>query len=299
MSAIKAAIVGYGHIGKGALEALQAAEDFTLTGVIRRDPGGPQPAELQGIPVVSSIDDLPGTQVAILCAPTRQVPQMAEAYAQKGVHTVDSYDIHTGILGYRAQLAPIAKANNAVCVISAGWDPGSDSVIRALMQAMAPRGITYTNFGPGMSMGHSTAVKAMDGVIDALSMTIPTGTGVHRRMVYVQAQPGVDLAALEQRIKNDDYFIHDETHINFVPSIEALANVAHGVRIERSGVSGISHNQRLGFDMTINNPALTAQVMTACARACFKLAPGCYTTIEIPPVYLLPGSVDAWIGQLV
>ena len=35
------------------------------------------------------------------------------------------------------------------------------------------------------------------------------------------------------------------------------------------------------FEMRINNPALTAQVMVACARASMKLASGCYTLPEI------------------
>ena len=61
------------------------------------------------------------------------------------------------------------------------------------MQAMAPKGLTYTNFGPGMSMGHSVAAKAIPGVKDALSMTIPLGTGVHRRMVYVELERGMIL----------------------------------------------------------------------------------------------------------
>ena len=69
--------------------------------------------------------------------------------------------------------------------MAAGWDPGTDSVVRTLLEAMAPKGHTYTNFGPGMSMGHTVAVKAIPGVKDALSMTIPLGTGIHRRMVYV------------------------------------------------------------------------------------------------------------------
>ena len=85
-----------------------------------------------------------------------------------------------------------AKAHNAVSIISAGWDPGSDSVVRALLQAIAPKGITYTNFGPGRSMGHSVAVRAIAGVKDALSMTIPVGTGIHRRMVYVELEEGAD-----------------------------------------------------------------------------------------------------------
>ena len=47
-----------------------------------------------------------------------------------------------------------------------------------------------------MSMGHSVCAKSKSGVRDALSMTIPTGTGVHRRMVYVELEPGADFDAV-------------------------------------------------------------------------------------------------------
>lgn len=93
--------------------------------------------------------------MAILCTPTRSVEKFALECLELGVNTVDSFDIHGQILQLRKALDGAAKTHNAVSVISAGWDPGSDSVIRALMEAMAPRGITYTNFGPGMSMGHT------------------------------------------------------------------------------------------------------------------------------------------------
>jgi diaminopimelate dehydrogenase len=61
---------------------------------------------------------------------------------------------------------------------------------------MVPQGITYTNFGPGMSMGHTVVIKSFPGVENALSMTIPLGTSVHRRMVYVQLQAGVNFDEL-------------------------------------------------------------------------------------------------------
>jgi len=93
-----------------------------------------------------------------------------------------------------------------MAVISFGWDPGSDSVLRALLLAMAPRSITYTNFGPSMSMGHSVCAKSKTGSKDALSVTIPTGTGEHRRMVYVELEPDADLVTVEKAIKADDYF---------------------------------------------------------------------------------------------
>ena len=40
------------------------------------------------------------------------------------------------------------KKAGKVSVISAGWDPGSDSIVRVLMESLAPKGLTYTNFGP-------------------------------------------------------------------------------------------------------------------------------------------------------
>ena len=212
---------------------------------------------------------------------------------------MDSFDIHGQILQLRASLDKTAKENSAVSIISAGWDPGSDSVIRALLEAIAPKGITYTNFGPGMSMGHTVAVKAVAGVKNALSMTIPTGTGVHRRMVYIELQEGHDFETVANAIKTDDYFVHDETHVFQVDDVDSLRDMGHGVRMERKGVSGTTQNQLFTFDMRINNPALTAQVLVATARAALKQQPGAYTMIEIPVVDLLPGEKESWIKKLV
>lgn len=294
---IRVAIVGYGNIGRYALEAVQAAEDFELVGVVRRDPSNP-PAELQGYPVVSSIQELGQVDVALICSPTRQVETTAKAILERGINTVDSYDIHSGIVPLRASLGAVAKAHNAVAVIAAGWDPGSDSVVRTLMQAIVPKGITYTNFGPGMSMGHTVAVKAIEGVRKALSMTIPTGTGVHRRMVYIELEEGYNEAQVAEAIKQDAYFAQDETHVTVVPSVDDLIDMGHGVQMTRKGVSGKTQNQLLEFNMKINNPALTAQILVASARASMRLSSGCYTMLEIPVVDLLPGDREQWINKL-
>jgi diaminopimelate dehydrogenase len=227
------------------------------------------------------------------------VEKFALECLEMGINTVDSFDIHGLIVQLRSSLDAAAKKHNAVSIISAGWDPGSDSVIRTLMEAMAPRGITYTNFGPGMSMGHTVAVKAIDGVKAALSMTIPTGTGVHRRMVYIELEDGHDFQTVSQAIKADDYFAHDETHVFQVEDVEALKDMGHGVLMERKGVSGNTQNQLFKFEMRINNPALTAQVLAATARASMKQQPGAYTMIEIPVVDLLPGEKEVWIRKLV
>ncbi|WP_290448218.1 diaminopimelate dehydrogenase [uncultured Muribaculum sp.] len=299
MKKFKAAIVGFGNIGRYVLDALSEAPDFEVAGVVRRTPGGQQPSELNSYKVVADVAELGKVDVAILCTPTREVENYARQLLAQGVNTVDSFDIHTQIVDLRSSLDSVARANGTVAVISAGWDPGSDSVVRALMQAAAPKGVTYTNFGPGMSMGHTVAVKSKKGVKNALSMTIPLGTGIHRRMVYVELEPGVELSEVAAAIKADPYFASDETHVFQVPSVDEIKDMGHGVNMVRKGVSGKTQNQRFEFNMSINNPALTAQILVGVARASFKQAPGAYTMIEIPVVDLLYGDREELLRHLV
>ncbi|MDR0251241.1 MAG: diaminopimelate dehydrogenase, partial [Burkholderiales bacterium] len=187
------AVVGYGNIGKYAIEAIEASPDFELAGIVRREVGSEKPRELANVIVTNNISALGKVDAALLCTPTRSVSEQAKKYLKLGINTVDSYDIHTSFLELRRELMPVAKENNAVAIISSGWDPGSDSVIRTLLEACAPKGLTYTNFGPGMSMGHTVAAKSIDGVANALSMTIPLGTSIHRRVVYVELASGADI----------------------------------------------------------------------------------------------------------
>ncbi len=299
MKKIRVAIIGYGNIGHYVLEALQVASDFEIAGIVRRIGAENRPDELKDYPVVTNIRELKDVDVAILCTPTRSVESYAKDILSLGINTVDSFDIHTGITPLRKRLNEVAQAHEAVAVISAGWDPGSDSIVRTLLEAIAPKGITYTNFGPGMSMGHTVAVKVIPGVKAALSMTIPTGTGIHRRMVYIELKDGYEFENVATAIKADPYFVNDETHVKLVPSVDALLDMGHGVNLIRKGVSGKTQNQLFEFNMYINNPALTAQVLVCVARASKRQKSGCYTMIEIPVVDLLPGDREEWIGHLV
>ena len=298
MKKIRAAIVGYGNIGRYVLEALQQAPDFEVAGVVRRNPSN-VPAELAGYKVVADVMELEDVDVAILCTPTREVEKHARVLLAEGVNTVDSFDIHGSIADLRATLDPMATAHGSVAIISAGWDPGSDSIVRALMQAAAPKGVTYTNFGPGMSMGHTVAVKSKPGVKNALSMTIPLGTGIHRRMVYVEVEDGYAIDQIAKSVKEDPYFASDETHVFQVPSVDEIKDMGHGVNMVRKGVSGVTQNQRFEFNMSINNPALTAQILVGVARATMIERPGAYTMIEIPVIDMLYGDREELIRHLV
>ncbi len=297
----RVAVVGCGNVGRFAAQAILASRDLELAGIVRR----PEslclrvPPEFANTPVVASIESLGRVEVACLAVPTRQVPKYAEEILSLGINTVDSYDIHRELIHVKKTLDRVAREAGSVAVISAGWDPGTDSLIRVMLEIMAPSGITYTNFGPGMSMGHTTAVRAVPGVKDAISMTYPKGQGVHRRMVYVELDEGADFDSVREAIITDPYFSNDETVVTCTDSVGSLKDLGHGVMIERKGVSGVSSNQRFRFEMSINNPALTGQIMVGAIRAGLKQSPGAYTLPELPLIDFLQGDRDCLLARLV
>jgi diaminopimelate dehydrogenase len=293
---IKIAIVGYGNVGKAAIQAVREEPDMDLVGVVE-----PMDITLKegDIKIVKKISELSNVDVAVICAPSRSVPKIAAEIISYGINTVDSYDIHSGVLDLQKSLDAECKARKKSAITAAGWDPGTDSIVRGLLLAMAPRGITHTNFGPGMSMGHTCAVKAIKGVKDALSITVPAGMGIHKRLVYVELDGKETIDAVEESVKKDAYFIKDDTTVIEVKDISRLISVNHGVLIERSGVSGITHNQLFKYECKANNPALTSQVMVSSARAVTRQQPGCYTVIDIPIRDFLPEDRDSLIKSLV
>ncbi len=81
---IKAAVVGYGNIGDYVLETLRVTPDFEAVGLVRRNPKN-SPAEIGDLPVVDAIEKIPvKPDVAILCTPTRAVPDFAKKCLEQG-----------------------------------------------------------------------------------------------------------------------------------------------------------------------------------------------------------------------
>ena len=307
MEKIKVSVHGLGNIGKYVIEAIEASNDIECIGVVRRAASiGKNSLDLRGCSEYASIDELIKAKgkpnVALICTPSRHAYDDDSLYLRYGINTVDSFDIHEDIVSMVEKLDVIAKENNSVAITAAGWDPGTDSVLRAIFQAMVPVGTTFTNFGRGRSMGHSAAARAIDGVADAVSITIPIGGGRHSRLVYVVLEAGETLENVRARIAADAYFSKDPLDVRCVSSSDELALVcdaSHGVFMERTGASGLTSNQKMTFDMRIDNPALTAQVMVSCARASTRLSSGSYTMIDIPPVALLNGDRKYNIKHLV
>ena len=307
MKKIKAAVKGLGNLGKYVIEAIEKTPDMECLGVLRRKSSiGTKIYDLRGAPdfdSISSLEEKAGRpDVIILCSPSRKVPIEIPEYLSQGYSTVDSFDIHNEIVPLLEELQPTAIKAGKAAIVAAGWDPGVDSAIRAYMEAMAPVGTTFTNFGRGRSLGHSVAAKAIKGVADALSITIPMGGGRHSRLVYVVLDKGETVQTVTERIKSDDYFLNDPLQVIQVTdsaALELTADASHGVFIERIGGIASVSNQSFKFEMRINNPALTAQILVSCARAVTKMPAGIHTLIDVPPIYLLPDNRKQLVRRLV
>lgn len=293
MQKISVAIVGWGNVGRGCKRAIEETSDLVLAGVVRRPSTvGQDEIELRNTKVVSDITKLKDVDVVLLCIPSREVPEKMKEYQNLGYCTVDSYDEHEKIAALRRENDIHAKAKKVVSIIGAGWDPGTDSAIRAIMKLVSITGHTTTTFGGttgGRSMGHTALVKALPGVKNAVALTLANGRGKHKRKVYVELLPDANFGDVERAIRTDAYFASDPVEIEVVKSIDKYNTLHHAGSIERTGMQV---NQR--YDVAGINPEFTANIMVSCARACMaamaKGEHGTYTFIERPLVEYMPGS---------
>jgi len=297
MQKIKIAISSFGNIGQAILNThlehiakFGSTNDISLVGIIRRNASGKNSGVPKNVPVVSDIRALKTKPDVIICAgPSGHVKEDIKKFLRLGISTVDCYDSHPNILKYRNDLGKIAVKNKAVSVLSTGWDPGFDSIQRALFMQLSPLGETLTTFGPGRSMGHTTEVKDISGVKNAVSLTLPgSKPGTQKRKVYVVAE-----ASQQKRIKkeiiNHPYFIKDPTVVQFVPSIAKYDTDKHQGHLLNCG-------KKVKVDITLSgvNPVMTANMMYAAARAAFRACAdkrfGCFTVVEFAPLDFIQGK---------
>ena len=238
---IKLAIAGYGNLGRGVESAVRQNEDMELVAVFtRRDPASVKLAD-PAIPVlpISTIESYADkVDVLILCGGSAtDLPVMTPKLAEK-FNVVDSFDNHAKIPEHIANVHKAATANHKTAAVSCGWDPGMFSLARVYAEAALPVGETYTFWGPGISQGHSDAIRRIEGVEDARQYTIPVAEALdrvrsgenpqlttrqkHLRQCWVVAKEGADLAGIEKQIKEmPGYFADYDTTVNFI-SREAL-----------------------------------------------------------------------------
>jgi len=295
MEKINIAISSFGNIGRAILgthldhiSKFGKNNDINLVGIIRRSVSN----EKLGVrvPVVTDIKKLLVKPDVVLCAgPSGHVREDVEKYLKLGISTIDCFDSHSKIIKYREELNKIAIKNRAVSVLSTGWDPGFDSIQRALLLQLSPLGDTFTTFGPGRSMGHTTEVKEIKGVKDAVSLTLPgKNPGTHKREVYVVAELPLH-RRIEKEILNHPYFVNDPTTVRFVSNIAEYDTDKH-----QGNLLNYGKNVKAAITLSGVNSVMTANMMYAAARAAFRARAGkkfgCFTIVELPPLDFIQGA---------
>lgn len=315
---IRVGIAGYGNLGRGVEAAVFNSPDMELAAVFtRRDPESVS-IKTENVPVVP-FDKMPEYKdkidVIINCGGSATdlpltTPAIAESFT-----VVDSFDNHAKIPEHYANVDKKARESGKIAVISVGWDPGLFSISRLYMNAVLPEGADYTFWGRGVSQGHSDAIRRIEGVIDARQYTVPVQSAVervrngeqpkltkrekHRRECYVVAEEGADRDRIADKIMTmPDYFADYDTSVRFI-SLEELkrdhSGIPHGGSVIRTGYTGfdLSEGHALEFSLKLDsNPGFTGSVLTAFARAAYKLEKngekGCRTAFDIAPALLTP-----------
>ena len=95
MKKIRAAVVGYGNIGRFTVEALEAAPDFEIAGIVRRQGAQNKPLELTPYEVVSDIRELKDVQVRLSAKVSTAVPIPAGCSPTASLPVPTHWPLHT------------------------------------------------------------------------------------------------------------------------------------------------------------------------------------------------------------
>lgn len=325
---IRIGIFGYGNLGKGIECAINQNSDMELVAVFtRREPATvvintPSAKVLHVDEAVKMKEEI---DVMILCGGSATDLPEQTPYIASMFNCVDSFDTHAKIPEHFANVDLKAKESGKVAVISCGWDPGMFSLSRLYASCVLPDGEDYTFWGKGVSQGHSDAIRRIDGVVDARQYTIPVEEALERvrrgeapklttrqkhiRECFVVAEDGADKARIENEIKTmPNYFADYDTIVHFITKEELdrdHAGIPHGGFVIRSGRTGKNSENKHVIEYSLkldSNPEFTASVITAYARAAYRLscegASGCKTVFDIAPGYLSIKSKEEIIKSM-
>lgn len=323
---IRTAIIGYGNLGRSVEKVISAQPDMELVGIFsRRDQLDTTARVLPAAEVEKYTDEV---DVLFVClGSATDVPEQAPVLARLFT-TVDTYDNHHEIPKHRAAMDAAAREGGHVAMISTGWDPGLFSLNRVLGRSVLPGADQMTFWGPGLSQGHSDAVRRVPGVKKGVQYTLPKqeaveavkrgeGAGLKgnechlRHVVVVAEQTGDETAdqATRERIRETivtmpDYFEPYQTEVEFVTD-EVFdrdhQGMPHGGQVITRGQAGESGHV-IEFQLTLDrNPDFTAAVQVAYGRAAHRLREagevGARTVFEVAPHLLSSEGLDELVAN--
>lgn len=250
--------------------------------------------------------------MVICCGSATDLPEMSPKLAGM-FNVIDSFDTHQNIPKHFEAVDISAKAGGHIALISAGWDPGYFSLMRLYAASVLPEGDDYTFWGPGVSQGHSDAIRRIPGVVNATQYTVPVECTVeavrngdcpcltagqkHTRECYVVVEEGSDKESIEKKIRSmPNYFVGYDTTVTFISAEQMQAEhctLPHGGFVIRNGRTGLNKENKHTIEFRLaleSNPEFTSSFLVACARAIHRLnsrgETGCRTVFDIPPALM-------------
>jgi diaminopimelate dehydrogenase len=333
MEKIKILIVGFGNIGQCVLNALPAFSDMECVGIVTRDSRRVAKKlydeEIHNLQIFNLDDNswqkIPA-DVAILCGGSKNdLPVQGPLFA-KFFNTVCSFDTHAKIdnyqdgvsgeekEGYYHVMDRTAGTSCHTAMVCQGWDPGIFSRMRILftsclgddVKAEAFYGLTPQG---GLSMGHSDALRTIEGVEDARQYTHArpeaielmrsgvnpklTPGDMHWRECFVVAKPGANNKKIKDEILSmPNYFEPFHTTVNFVKKGELKNDMPHDGLVLAVAEHGFMEFR----NEWQSNPQCTAGILLAYARAAFRFNTegkhGAFVSPEVPDSMLLRNPKD-------
>lgn len=307
---INIGIIGYGNLGKAVEQIVLSRNDLNLVAIFSRrvvkSKYNSQIESYENIALYKNKID-----VMLLCGGSFADLEKQTSDAILYFDCINTFDNHKKIYSELKRLDKLARNSGHRLIMSCGWDPGIFSIFRALFYSLS--NIKPNAFwGKGISMGHSDAIRNLDGVIDAVEFTIPNETAIkrarkgkslkdeanHYRECFVVAEKKYH-KLLEKKIKNiPDYFKGQETSVEFVEKEKLLKlkeNMSHKGEII-SNFSMIDGSKCL-FDFklsTSSNPMLTATIMIRYVDALLNLKQvgqvGAFNLLDVPISFLFKQS---------
>lgn len=293
------AVIGLGKLGRACGEAIVAAEDLRLAGLVRRPESlnSALPEALKDVAVTAVLEELDAVDAALLCLPPELVTTTAHDLLQHKMPVIECAVLHGEDPRVRQErLHRLAQRHHVAAVLGAGWDPGALSLFRGLFAVLVPKGHTDVSDRPGISLHHTLSARAVAGVRDALCTELRTTEGKVQRYVYVELAPGADGERVAEAIRSEPLFLDEETLVFPVESVATLEEEGRGIVLERRGSGGVTAHQMLLFEARFDMWRLAAQVMIAAARALPDLPPGAHALAEVP-LNLLLGADPVTSGR--
>lgn len=303
---IKAGIVGYGNLGKAVERELIKNKKFKLVAIFsRRTVTSKYGTNIENY---SDILKYKGKiDIIFMCGGSAedievQLPEIASKFS-----TINCFDTHSKLKKLTSETDKICKCSGTVSLMACGWDPGIFSMVRTLMYSLSEE-IPVTFWGRGISMGHSDAIRKVDGVVDGVQFTVPSKSAIlkakkgqlcdeplHYRECYVLASKHKE-AEIEDKIKSiPNYFLNQPTFVNFV-DLKTLSKlkskqshkgmILSNIRLAKNKKATLEFKAKMD-----SNSMFTALVMVRYSLAAMSLANenqfGAYLPIDIPISKLL------------